>query len=278
MADIVGGFLMPHEPALFAVAGSDRADAKIEAAYSAVRERIAELDADTAIIVGADHYVLFGPQCLPACLIGIGDVSGPYERFPGMDQGAIDNHKGLAHFILDHGRANGFDWSASKSLRVDHSIGGPARLCVLPNEGRRVIPVYLASGVAPVIPMSRAHALGGAIAAAVREWPGPERVVVIGSGGISHWVGTPEMGQLNPAFDQRIIDYVIKGDVEGLLGLSDTEILREGGNGGMEIRNFACAMGALPGCVGRLIEYRSGPTWLAGLGFIELLPNQEVAR
>ena len=48
------------------------------------------------IVVGADHYVLFGPGCLPRYLIGIGDVSGPYERFPGIAQGEIPNNRPLA--------------------------------------------------------------------------------------------------------------------------------------------------------------------------------------
>jgi protocatechuate 4,5-dioxygenase beta chain len=45
-----------------------------------VTQRLRELAGDTVVIAGEDHYVLFGPQCLPRCLIGIGDVDGPVEN------------------------------------------------------------------------------------------------------------------------------------------------------------------------------------------------------
>jgi len=277
MGAVVGGFLLPHEPGLFIKPPEVRDDSerRVHAAYDRIRARIGELKATTVVIVGADHYVLFGPECLPAFLIGVGDVSGPYEKFPGMATGAIADNRALAGHILQHGRDNGFDWAAAKSLRVDHSIGAPARLCALPNDSvAGIVPVYLASGVAPFISLRRAHQVGGAIRAAVEAADDDERVVIIGSGGISHWVGLAEMGRVNPEFDRKILDCVVAGDAEGMLGLTDAEILRQAGNGGMEIRNFACAMGALPGGRGEIIAYEHGPNYVAGLGFAEIHPAE----
>ncbi|TAJ74044.1 MAG: protocatechuate 3,4-dioxygenase [Phenylobacterium sp.] len=273
MGTIVGGFVLPHEPGLFF---TPREAAKpelleVHGAYDKVRDRIGELGATTVIVVGADHYVLFGPQCLPNFLIGVGDVTGPYERFPGIGQDEIPNNRELARHILDHGRANGFDWAAAKSLRVDHSVGLPARICALPNPSvTGVIPVYLASGVEPLIPIRRAYELGGAIRAAVEASGTDERVVVIGSGGISHWVGMSRMGDHNEAFDRMVLDCVVRGDPAPLLALSDTEIVHQAGNGGLEIRNLVCAMGAMPGRTGDLIAYHDQPDWVAGLGFAEI--------
>ncbi|MEW5686057.1 MAG: protocatechuate 3,4-dioxygenase [Pseudomonadota bacterium] len=273
MGKIVGGFVLPHEPGLFF---TPKEAAKpqlldVHAAYDRVRDRIGELQATTVVVIGADHYVLFGPQCLPNFLIGIGDVTGPYEKFPGVRQDEIPNNRELARQILQHGRAHGFDWSASKSLRVDHSVGLPARICALPNPTvKGVIPVYLASGVEPLIPIRRAYEVGGAIRAAVEAADADERVVVIGSGGISHWVGMPRMGDHNEGFDRMVLDCVVRGDAEPLFALSDAEIIEQAGNGGLEIRNLACAMGALPGRSGALIAYHNEPDWVAGLGFAEI--------
>lgn len=273
MGTIVGGFVLPHEPGLFF---SPRDPAKpeledIHAAYDAVRDRIGALEATTVIVIGADHYVLFSPQCLPSFLIGIGDVTGPYEKFPGVAQDEIPNNRPLAQHILHHGRANGFDWAASKSLRVDHSVGLPGRVCALPNSTvKGVIPVYLASGVEPLIPIRRAYQLGGAIRAAVEAFDEDERVVVIGSGGISHWVGMSRMGDHNESFDRMVLDCVVRGDPEPLLALTDAEIVEQAGNGGLEIRNLVCAMGAMPGNTGSLIAYHDRPEWVAGLGFAEI--------
>jgi protocatechuate 4,5-dioxygenase, beta chain len=245
---------------------------RVMAAFATIRDRIGALDATTVVIVGADHYVLFGPTCLPCCLIGIGDVSGPYERFPGMAQDAIPNNVPLAAHIAAFGRARGVDWAVAKSLQVEHSVGAPARVCALPNQGvAGVIPVYLASGVEPLIAPRRAYEIGTAIRDAVEAWPGDERVAIIGSGGISHWVGLAEMGKVNEAFDRQILDSVARGAAEEIIALPDAYVREHGGNGGLEIRSFLCAMGALPGCRGDIILYEHGREWTAGLGFAELM-------
>jgi protocatechuate 4,5-dioxygenase beta chain len=98
-------------------------------------------------------------------------------------------------------------------------------------------------------------------------------VAVIGSGGISHWVGTAEMGRVNERFDREILGYALRNDLAGLSNLSDAYILENGGNGGMEIRNWACAMGVLEGAEGEIIAYEAVPEWVTGLGFVQLHPH-----
>jgi protocatechuate 4,5-dioxygenase beta chain len=46
-------------------------------------------------------------------------------------------------------------------------------------------------------------------------------------------------------------------------------VLTEAGNGALEIRNFLCMMGALPGGRGEVIAYEHGKEWVTGLGFAE---------
>ena len=274
MAQIVGGFILPHDPLVFLqpdAAEPGQRD-RVHRAYDAIRQRISDLDATAAIIVGADHYVLFGPGCLPRMLIGVGDVSGPIEAFPGIDRGPLPTNQALARHIMEAGFEDGFDWSAAKNLGVDHSIGLPARLCVTPTNGVAIVPVYVASGVDPLISKRRAFQLGRSIGRAVASWPHDGRVVVIGSGGISHWVGTPEMGRVNEDFDRMVLGHIETGNAEALVELSDDYILREGGNGGMEVRNFLCAMGAVGEFRGEVIAYEPVPQWITGLGFAELKP------
>lgn len=273
MGRMVAGFVAPHDPGIFFKPESAWGDGqrRVLAAFERIRDRLGELGVTSVIVIGADHYVLFGPTCLPSFLVGTGDVSGPYEKFPGWSQGPIPNHTRLAEHIARHGRAAGFDWAVAKSLHVDHSIGIPARLCALPNEAvRGVVPVYLASGVEPLIAPRRAYQLGGAIRRAVEAFDDDERVAVIGSGGISHWVGLPEMGQVNEDFDRRVLECVVSGDAETLIAMPDDEVVAQAGNGALEIRNFICMMGAMPGATGTLIAYENGPEWVTGLGFAEV--------
>ena len=273
MARIVGGFVMPHEPGIFYKPKDTWSEPqqRVMHAFDTIRARLQALGATLAVVVGADHYVLFGPSCLPSYLIGVGDVSGPYERFPGIARDQIPSHPAFAAHIAEHGRQHGFDWAVAKSLQVDHSIGVPARLCALPVPTlSTVVPVYLASGVEPLIPKQRAYDVGQAIRHAVQAWPEDERVVVLGSGGISHWVGMAEMGKVNSDFDRHVLDCVVRGDHATLIAMDDDEILRTAGNGALEIRSFICAMGATQSASGQLIAYEAGPDWVSGLGFAEL--------
>lgn len=276
MGKIVGGFLVPHDPVMFVApeAPQESVAQRMWGAFATCAQRLAQLNATSVVIIGADHYMLFGTGCLPQYLIGTGDIDGPIDALPGLRRGVIPDSQKLASFIAEHGKDNGFDWAVGRAFTVDHAVAIPNQLIVEPvrAQGQRMgtIPVYLASGVDPFIKMQRAIALGGAIKAAVEASPDDERVVVIGSGGISHWVGVPEMGKVNEAFDREIMDYAVRGDLAGMGALTDEYILANGGNGGMEIRQWACAMGAMPGAKGEIIDYAAVPEWVTGLGFVQL--------
>lgn len=276
MGKIVGGFLVPHDPVMFIApnAPQEAVAQRMWGAFATCAERLAALNATSVVVIGADHYMLFGTGCLPQYLIGTGDVDGPIDPLPGLRRGVIPDTQKLAGFIAEHGHANGFDWAVGRAFTVDHAVAIPNQLIIEPvrAKGQKIgtIPVYLASGVDPFIKMQRAIQVGGAIKASIEASPDDERVVVIGSGGISHWVGVPEMGKVNEAFDREIMDYAVRGDLAGIGALSDDYILANGGNGGMEIRQWACAMGAMPGAKGEIIDYAAVPEWVTGLGFVQL--------
>lgn len=276
MGKIVGGFLVPHDPVMFVApdAPAPQVREKMWGAFAACAERLKALRPTSVVIVGADHYMLFGTACLPSFLIGTGDVDGPIDALPGLRRGVIPDSSALAAHIADHGHAHGYDWAVARALTVDHAVGIPNQLIVQPlrDAGETVgtIPVYLAAGADPYIRMKRAIELGRQIRSAVEDYPGDERVAVIGSGGISHWVGTAEMGRVNEAFDREILGYAERNDLAAIGALTDDYILANGGNGGMEIRNWACAMGALQGARGEVIAYEPVPEWVTGLGFVQL--------
>lgn len=281
MGKIVGGFWMPHDPVMFVApdAPPQAQRDNVWGAYEICAQRMAELDATAAIIVGNDHYILFGTQCLPRYLIGTGDVDGPIEALPGLKRGVVNNHQALARHIVAEGEEQGIDWTVARSFTVDHAFSIPRQFTVQAAErilGRSIpsIPVYLACGVDPFISFKRAAELGRQIRAAVESFDADERVVIIGSGGISHWVGTAEMGRVNEEFDREILAHGVNGDLAALCGYSDEEILERGGNGAMEIRNFACAMAAVPGARGELIAYEAVPAWVTGLGFLQLIARE----
>ncbi|MEH6542953.1 MAG: hypothetical protein V7721_03335 [Porticoccaceae bacterium] len=273
MANLVAGFCTPHDPLMSAspqINQQDSADA-ILAGMESVHQSLIAAKVDTVIVVGDDHYTMFGPHCLPQYLIGIGDLDGPEEPWLQIDRYPFLNNTPLAEHIMNYGFDNGFDWAVAKSLTVDHGTMLPIHLSVKPQEsGMKVIPVYTAAGVTPLLRTRRAYQLGEMIGAAVKAWDKDENVAILGTGGISHWVGSKEMGRVNPEFDQMILKHVTEGNAEALINLSDEYVLEHGGNGAFEIRNWLVAMGAMQATGAELICYEPIPEWVTGCGIAEL--------
>jgi protocatechuate 4,5-dioxygenase beta chain len=273
MAEVVGGFLMPHVPTITArwMLGEPAKMDSIYNTFELISKRVKELRADTVIIIGDDHYENFGPHCIPSCLIVTGDVDlSPHAQTLGMEGGPIPNNEPLANHILTSGYADGVDWAFAKSLAVDHSVAIPYHMTLKMLPGVKAIPVYLNCVVAPCIGSRRAYEIGQSMLRAVRSWPGDERVVVFGTGGISHWVGSPGMGHVNVDFDRRVLAMVEKNDIEGLVALPDVMVETEAGNGALEIKNWLCAMGAVPDAKAVTLAYADVPEWVTGCGFAEL--------
>lgn len=272
MAQIVGGFVVPHNPIMFMApeAPSEAQRRKVHDAFGRTAERIAELGATTAVVIGCDHYILFGTHCLPQYIIGTGEVDGPVDQLPGLKRGRLEANPGLARHIAETGFASGFDFTVGRVMTVDHSVAIPHKLMITPNPGVKTVPIMLAAGVDPYLPKRRAFELGKLIRKAIDSYPGEEKVVVVGSGGISHWVGDEQSGRVNSEFDELVLDAVVAGDAERLITLDDDYILEHGGNGAMEIRTFICAMGAMGPMKGELIAYEPVKEWITGMGFAEL--------
>ena len=264
---------MPHVPSIPTGGYGETPEQKAvsDNAFEQIARRLKELRADTVVIVGDDHYENFGPHCIPSCLIVTGDIDlSAHAQTLGMEGGAIPNNEPLANHILETGYDEGIDWAFSKSLGVDHSVGIPYHMAVKRYPEMSIIPIYLNCVVKPFISNRRAYQVGQSIAGAVQSWSGNERVVVFGTGGISHWVGGPGMGQVNEEFDHRVLEMIKQKNIEDLIALPEEMILEQAGNGAIEIKNWLCALGALPGAEAEIIAYEPIPTWVTGCGFAEL--------
>ena len=273
MAEIVAGFCLPHDPLMASTAeinDQQKADA-VFAALDEVHRRIVDQKVDTVIVIGDDHYCKFGPHCLPQYLIGVGDVDGPEEPWLGIERYTVPNNVPLATHIMNYGFDHGFDWAVAKNITLDHGTMVPIHLAVKPSESKiRAIPIYIAAGVLPLLRTRRAFELGQMIGNAIKASNGSERVAIFGTGGISHWVGSAQMGRVNEEFDRMVLDKVSVGDVEALIALSDEHVEETAGNGALEIRNWIMAMGAVGATGAEVICYEPVPEWICGMGVAEL--------
>lgn len=271
MAEIAAGFMMPHDPLMTAIPEAPSVDQREDCmgAYSRITETLRSYEVDTAVVIGSDHYSLNGPKCVPRAMIGIGDVEGPIEAWLGLQRKQIATNQPLASHIAAYGFENGVDWAVSKSLTFDHAIAIPHHFVCEP-AGLKTIPVYINAGFDPVISSRRAYEIGQSIGAAIRAYVGSDRVAIFGTGGLSHWPGTAGMGNVNESWDRQVLEHVANGDAEALIAMRDEDVLAEAGNGGLEIKNWICALGALAPCRGEILTYQPVREWIAGCGYAEL--------
>ena len=272
MATLAGAFCTAHVPLIASQPGiADKKQVEhVMAAFGQIQGRMKELDIDTAIVIGDDHYTMFGPHCLPSILIGIGDVEGPHEEWLGHNRAPIANNEALAEHIMEYGFDQGFDWAVAKSLTIDHSTFVPYLKIIKDLPGVRMIPVYLAAGVMPLIKPKRCVQLGEMIRDAVQAFDGTERVAIVGTGGLSHWVGAANMGKVNQEFDRMMIDMIKRRDIEAMLELTDEYVLETAGNGALEYRNWLVAMGAVQQYECDLLCYEPISPWVTGTTLVEL--------
>ena len=130
---------------------------------------------------------------------------------------------------------NGSDVSYAEEWRFDHGIILPLHF-LTPRYDVPVIPVNINCQGPPLAPLHRAWTFGESMRAAIDALP--ERIAMIGTGGISHWPATPDSGKINEAWDREFLDRWCRNDREALLAYDDLTVYADAGQGGFEIRTF----------------------------------------
>lgn len=210
------------------------------------RKEIEASGAEALIVIAAEHFANFFMNNMPAFCIGIGEqYSGPIEdpewlRIPKTDvPGAPDLGRRLTKEVMQT-----VDTAYAEEWKFDHGIIVPLHF-LTPNYDMPIIPVNINCQGPPLTPLHRAWAFGEAIRRACNAVP--EKVALVGTGGISHWPATPDSGKINEAWDREFLDRLVRQDKEALLSYTDEETYRDGGQGGFEIRTYIAAAAAAGG-------------------------------
>lgn len=166
-----------------------------------------------------------------------------------------------------------FDLNICQEMKVEHGFLVPMNLC-LPHEGERwpvkVVPVMMNVIQHPLPTALRCLKLGKAIAKAVRAYKKRARVVILGTGGMSHQLHGTRFGHVNEAFDQMWLDR-IERDPEGLAKMTHQEIMEEAGAEAVELIMWLVMRGALGKSVKRMHRNYYAPM-TTGMGVIGLEP------
>ena len=266
MAQIVGGFCASHAPGqtMRRPAGAE-AGARFLSALASVVGELKSAAPDVLVVCSGEHFTNFAPNVTPQLAVGVGQQhTGPSEPWMGIPRNAIPGEPDLAMHLARQLLTSGFDPTTCHSLSLDHGIM-TAYLAFDPTMKIPLIPLLQNTLVEPMMPLARCHQMGVAFRRAVESFPGSGRVGVIGTGGLSHWIGTRRDGDIDEDFDNWFLDRLASGDLSEIIALSDSEI-DHAGTGAHEIRSWLFAAGALEAFTGRKAYYEAIPAWITGMG------------
>lgn len=242
---------------------------RIVAGIREVGRRLLAKKPDLVVVVSSDHMFNVNMSLQPPFCVGVADE---YLPFGDMDipQEPRPGHRAFAETFVAHAAARGFDLAKAEELRPDHGVALPMML-IDPQRRLPIVPLLVNINMEPVPTAARCHALGGVLREAIdKHRPAGERVAVLATGGLSHWLNIPRHGEVSEAFDRAVLGSFERGQAESLTRLSPAQIMEQGGNGGLEIVNWLMAAGAAPGWKGETVYYEPMPEWFTGMGGMEL--------
>src|SRR4051794_32751704 len=170
---------------------------------------MAKTKPDVAIVVYNDHASAFSVEMIPTFALGCA------AEFPPADEGwgprpvpVVKGHPALAWHIAQSVILDEFDLTIVNKMAVDHGLTVPLSLTTGQPTAWPFPVIPLCVNVIQYPPPTghRCYMLGKAIRKAVESFDRDLRVVIYGTGGMSHQLQGPRAGFINKEFDARFLD------------------------------------------------------------------------
>lgn len=253
MARILGGITTSHIPAVGNAIANDLQDdpywKPFFDGYPRVHEWLARVKPDIVVNIYNDHGLGFFLDQMPTFAIGAAHQYVNEDEGWGIPQlGPFPGAPELSWHIIESMVADEFDITSCQELAVDHGFCVPMQLFWpgAPNnpDMPRAIPISANTVQHPIPTLKRALDFGNALGRAIRSWPGNDKVVVLGTGGMSHQLDGERAGFINREFDQMCMDKIVH-QPEELTEISRHELVRKAGAQGTEFLMWMMMRGAL---------------------------------
>jgi len=251
MARIVAGVTTSHVPAIGAALDlgktADPYWQPLFAGYEFSKRWIAEQKPDVVVLVYNDHASAFSLELIPTFAIGCAESFAPADEGWGpRPVPVVQGHPELAWHIAQSTILDEFDMTIVNRMDVDHGLTVPLSLMFGQPAAWpcKVIPLAVNVVQYPPPTGNRCFNLGKAIRKAVESFPEDLKVMVWGTGGMSHQLQGPRAGLINREFDTAFLDR-LSGDPEGLAKIPHVDYVREAGSEGIELVMWLIMRGAL---------------------------------
>jgi gallate dioxygenase len=251
MAKIVGGIGTSHVPTIGLAYDrkrqNDPAWAPLFENYKPVAKWLEEQKPDVLLFFYNDHANSFFFDCYPTFAVGVS------PSFDMADEGAgrrplpaIQGHPKLAIHVMESLVNDEFDMAAFQDRPLDHGCNSPLAL-MWPHEPEwpgALVPIAINVLQYPLPTAARCYKLGKAVRRAIESYPEDLKVVVVGTGGLSHQIHGERTGFNNVEWDEAFLRLIVD-QPEQLARMRHAEFVKLGGAESAEVIMWLAMRGAL---------------------------------
>ncbi len=277
MAHLIGGLGTSHIPSIGVALdrGQDTSDEwkPFFDGYDFPKSWVAEQKPDIAVIIFNDHGNVMFLDRLPTFALG---VAGRYEPADeGWGRRDIPDFEGaedFSWFLADKMVERHFDPMIAREIEVDHGLQVPMEIFFgRPKEAWpvKVVPIWVNTLQYPIPTPQRCWELGKVLREAIDTFPGDDRIVVMGTGGLSHQLQGARAGFINREADREWLG-TIASDPERWTGMSREDYVEVFGSEGAELIMWLVMRGCMNSNVSLKHKHYVVPTSMTGAGCVVL--------
>jgi 2,3-dihydroxyphenylpropionate 1,2-dioxygenase len=228
-----------------------------EAAFAVLRADLERAKPDVLIVVANDQFVNFFWNNIPTFLVTVADeVKGQFTRH----KFHYKNHKELGRAIVRAGMEKGVDFSFGEYVELQHTQMVPLYF-ILRESAIPILPIYVNTWVNPTPTPRRCYQVGELLRAVADA--SPERIAILATGGLSHYPGSPRIGEIDTQFDHKLLEVMRAGKGQSLAEHSVEDLFQAGDT---EFLNWMVVLGAIGDAKASYTSYM--PDYVAtGWGF-----------
>ena len=251
MARIIGGIGTSHVPTIGVAYDKgkqqDPAWGPLFDGYLPLADWLAKKQADVLVFFYNDHCTTFFFDLYPTFALGVG------ASFPVADEGAgqrplppIRGDVAFQAHIAESLVNDEFDLATFQDKPIDHGCAAPLPLLWphVPDWPGTVVPIAINVLQYPLPTARRCYRLGQAVRRAIESYPEDLKVVVVGTGGLSHQIHGERTGFNNEDWDREFLD-LLEHDPVRLTELRHADYVRLGGAESVEQIMWLAMRGAL---------------------------------
>jgi 2,3-dihydroxyphenylpropionate 1,2-dioxygenase len=184
---------LSHSPFIGLVSPGADIESDVRAKLSVLAEDVEDYKPDLIILIGPDHFNGFFYDLMPQFCVGaraeaVGDYNTP--------AGPIATSEDLAVAFVEAMSHENFDVAISYKMQVDHAFAQPLVALTGSLQKYPVLPLFINAAAPPRPLWARTREFGAAVGRFAAA--GGKRVLIVGSGGLSHDPPVPVIKDASP--------------------------------------------------------------------------------